>query len=52
MTEVGTDAFEARMRASFNRQKVMQTLGVTIERAGAGERRAQAPAPHSKIDIS
>jgi uncharacterized protein (TIGR00369 family) len=37
MTDVGTDAFEARMRASFNRQKVMQTLGVTVERAGAGE---------------
>jgi uncharacterized protein (TIGR00369 family) len=37
MTDSETDAFEARMRASFNRQKVMQTLGVTIERVGAGE---------------
>lgn len=37
MTDDGKDEFEARMRASFERQKVMQTLGVTIERVAPGE---------------
>jgi uncharacterized protein (TIGR00369 family) len=37
MTNTEIDQFEARMRASFMRQKVMQTLGVAIERVAPGE---------------
>ncbi|MGO9172675.1 MAG: PaaI family thioesterase [Rhodomicrobium sp.] len=33
----GSDEFETRVRASFARQKVMQTLGVAITRIAAGE---------------
>jgi uncharacterized protein (TIGR00369 family) len=37
MTESADKDFEARMRASFERQKVMRTLGVTAERVVPGE---------------
>jgi uncharacterized protein (TIGR00369 family) len=37
MTDNEKDEFDARMRASFMRQKVMQTLGVTIRRVAPGE---------------
>jgi uncharacterized protein (TIGR00369 family) len=37
MNDGGNKEFEARMRASFMRQKVMRTLGVTIERVAPGE---------------
>jgi uncharacterized protein (TIGR00369 family) len=33
----GSEEFEARVRSSFARQKVMQTLGVSISRLAPGE---------------
>jgi len=37
MTSSGNEDFEARMRASFARQRVMQTLGAAIVRVVPGE---------------